>query len=85
MNRSHFYSLCAFLLQTLENSLEEGQKLVEGAVQTSQMVLPGTSLAGRDIIREEVHALKQALDELTFDISSLKVHFPFSCVNAFIR
>ncbi|XP_014668305.1 PREDICTED: nesprin-1-like [Priapulus caudatus] len=59
-------------LQTLESSLEEGNKLVGAATQASQPVLSKTALYGRDVIREEVHALQQAVDELTIDIASVK-------------
>lgn len=64
--------LFVIIFQELVSDKEEGLHMLQISLDNLQIVLPNTSVAGRDSMRREMQVLQSEYDGLSADINDLK-------------
>lgn len=64
--------ICDFILQELTSDKDEGLHMLQIALDNLQIVLPNTSVPGRDNLRREMQGLQAEYDALSGDLNELK-------------
>lgn len=65
--------MCVCLQEVLHHK-DEGFHCLQQVIDSAHLVLPNTSPAGKDIIRDDLHGLKQDWDDMIAVMNDAKTH-----------